>query len=98
MVLISEADVRAMREAFAAGHEAVVTAHRLVPEALTSQQRERRKAYRQRPEVREKQKAYRALRATRLRAAAMPVATVPVTLAKPEPTTAAKPAAAKQKP
>src|SRR5262245_46574123 len=70
MVLVSEDELRKMDTAFAEGREAiVVTVHAVPPSSLTDGQREKRKAYRQRPEVREKQRAYRRERAKRIRAA-----------------------------
>jgi hypothetical protein len=69
MVLISEADVQSMKAAFAAGKEAVVTVHAVPSRGLTDAQREKRRAYRQRPEVKERMKAYRQRRAARLREA-----------------------------
>jgi hypothetical protein len=69
MVLVSEADLRSMREAFAQQRSLTVTVHAPQKTELTEAQRERRKEYRQRPEVRAKQKAYRAARARRLREA-----------------------------
>jgi hypothetical protein len=68
-VLISEADVQAMQASFAEGRTASITAHAPAASKLTDAQREYRKDYRQRPEVRAKQKAYRALRAKRVREA-----------------------------
>lgn len=70
-VLISEADLRDMQAHFAEGKPGhpLVAVH--PPQTrLTDAQREYRKAYRQRPEVREKMKAYRAARRKRLREAA----------------------------
>ena len=69
MVLVSEADLQAARAAFAEGRSATVTVHAPVRSALTDAQREKRRAYRQRPEVREHMKAYRVLRNKRLREA-----------------------------
>jgi hypothetical protein len=68
-ILISNDDVQRMEAAFAAGREAVVTAYALPTCILTDGQREKRKAYRQRPDVREKQRAYRRERAKRIREA-----------------------------
>ena len=67
MVLVSEADLQSMREAFAQQRSVTVTAHVPQKMELTDAQREKRSAYRRRPEVREKQKAYRAARAKRIR-------------------------------
>lgn len=67
MVLVGEADLQRIREAFAAKQPVNVTVHPQEQQELTDEQRLRRKAYRQRPEVREKQKAYRQRRAKRLR-------------------------------
>src|SRR5262245_62353247 len=54
MVLVSEDEVRKTDTAIAEGREAiVVTVHAVPPSSLTDGQREKRKAYRQRPEVRE---------------------------------------------
>jgi hypothetical protein len=69
MVLVSETDLQSMRTAFAAGTTATVTVHPTEKRDLTDEQRLRRKAYRQRPEVRAKQKAYRAARAQKVREA-----------------------------
>jgi len=72
-VRISADDLAAMQEHFAAGKSGnpLVAVH--PPAArkdMSPAQREWRKAYRQRPEVRERNKAYRAERRKRLRAAA----------------------------
>jgi hypothetical protein len=69
MVLMSENDLQSMATAFAEGRPATVTVYRPHQGPLTEAQREKRKAYRQRPEVREKQRAYRAARTRRLRGA-----------------------------
>jgi hypothetical protein len=69
MVLVAESDLQSIRDAFAAKQPVTVTVHPPEKQALTEAQRERRKAYRQRPEVREKQRAYRSERSKRLRAA-----------------------------
>jgi hypothetical protein len=69
-VLVSEADLLSIREAFAQDRTAQVTVHMPRTRELTDAQREKRKTYRQRPEVREKHKAYRALLAKRIRVAA----------------------------
>jgi hypothetical protein len=67
MVLISEADLLLMKAAFADKQTASVTVHPPVTRPLNDDQREKRKAYRQRPEVREKNLAYRKARAKRIR-------------------------------
>jgi len=69
MVLVSEADIQGMREAFAQQRSATVTVHAPQKTELTDAQRARRKQYRERPEVKEKQRAYRRARAQRLREA-----------------------------
>jgi hypothetical protein len=78
MVLVGESDLASMKAAFAEGRSATVTVHPPVKQELTEAQRERRKAYRQRPEVREKQKAYRTARAQRIREAKKAAAPAPV--------------------
>lgn len=67
MVLISEADLLLMKAAFADKQTASVTVHPPATRPLNDDQREKRKAYRQRPEVREKNLAYRKARAKRIR-------------------------------
>lgn len=79
MVLVSDTDLQSMRDAFAAKQPVTVTVHPPETQALTDEQRARRKAYRQRPEVREKQRAYRRERAKRLREALRAAAPQPTT-------------------
>lgn len=70
-VRVSEADLEELTKRFAAGETAQVTVHAGAKgKQLTDAQREWRAAYRQRPEVRERNKAYRRERAKRIRAAA----------------------------
>jgi hypothetical protein len=71
MVRISEADYLDMTRHFAEAKPGLplVSVHPAAKRQLTTEQRKKRKAYRQRPDVREKQKAYRASRAKRIREA-----------------------------
>lgn len=66
-VRVSEANVAMIQASFAEGRPAQVTVH--PPTKRSDSQRAYRKTYRQRPDVRERMKAYRTARRKRLREA-----------------------------